>query len=681
VILVSGRPIRVYGVPVIERHSPAAIDEGALLRGALQVLELIATGAPLRETLDELCRTIDALCGRISMVYLLSPDEDRMSFAAGPKVPAPFREGLRSFVPTPTTTGACGAAVHRREAVIVPDTLTSPLYEQWRAVIRASGIRSVWSTPFCAEDGRVLGTFALADTEPGVPSECFRVLVTRATHLASIAVERHRTDARLRESEIRFSRAFYANPTAMTIAGFADGRFRYVNDAFVSMFGHSRTEALGQTALGLGLYANPADRASVLDRLMNRDALELDVKGRTKSGRTLDLVLSAQRIELLGEEMVLGITTDVTDRNRAQENLRHSEELLRLVLNAIPVGVAVVDPAGDVILCNPAVERIWGGPVVSSGPERYRLSKGWWHDTGRQIEPDEWASVRARRDGETSLNEVIDIEAFDGVRKIIHNSSVPIRDVNHAIVGAVIVNEDVTHRKMAERDLEVSMKQMQVLATRLMHAQDDERRRIAQMLHETTAQDLAALKMMLARVQRTSKHLSESERAVLDEAARLAEHSMSDVRTLSYLLHPPFLDENGLLSAIRWYAEGFTRRSGIQIDLDLPPSIERLPQVVETTLFRIIQEALINIHRHANSTTARIVVRPTDDRLVLEIQDRGTGMSADFLARLVDGSGALGVGIAGMRERLKQLGSRLEIDSDDRGTTVRAVVPLPAAAP
>jgi signal transduction histidine kinase len=219
---------------------------------------------------------------------------------------------------------------------------------------------------------------------------------------------------------------------------------------------------------------------------------------------------------------------------------------------------------------------------------------------------------------------------------------------------------------------------MRALATRLIRAQDDERRRIAQMLHETTAQDLAALKMLLARLGRTSVALSDADRALLVESADLAERSMRGIRTLSYLLHPPFLDESGLLSAVRWYAKGFADRSGISVELDLPAAFERLPQDVETTLFRVVQEALINIHRHAESATARIRLTAAADHLTLEIADRGRGMSADLLSRVTTGVGAPGIGIAGMRERLEQLGGRLELESSDRGTTTRAVVPVGA---
>jgi signal transduction histidine kinase len=214
-----------------------------------------------------------------------------------------------------------------------------------------------------------------------------------------------------------------------------------------------------------------------------------------------------------------------------------------------------------------------------------------------------------------------------------------------------------------------------------MNAQDDERRNIAQMLHETTAQDLAALKMHLARLTRTATGLSDADRAALAESIDLAERSMTGIRTLSYLLHPPFLDEAGLLSALRWYAAGFAKRSGVTIDLDLPPTFDRLPRDVETALFRVVQEALINIHHHAESSTASIRLRIDDARLTLDIEDHGRGMPQAVIAQLPTGGGALGVGVVSMRERLQQLGGTLDIESSGRGTTIRAHVPLHPEAP
>jgi signal transduction histidine kinase len=334
-----------------------------------------------------------------------------------------------------------------------------------------------------------------------------------------------------------------------------------------------------------------------------------------------------------------------------------------------------MDRTGDIILSNPASQRIWSG-LIRSGVERYAGSKAWWRATGKRLAPEDWASVRAVTKGETSVNEVLEIEAFDGDRKIIQNTAVPIRDTNDRITGAVVINEDISTREAAESELNDSYTQMRMLSGRLMRAQDDERRRIAQMLHETTAQDLAALKMLLSRLHRTSDRLSDSERTALTESMSLAEQSMTAIRTLSYLLHPPFLDEMGLLAALRWYAAGFAERSGIKVDLELPESFERLPLDTETALFRIVQESLINIHRHAESKTARICLRRDTETLVLEIEDHGRGIPHASLNEIMSGGGVAGVGIAGMAERTEELGGHLEIKSDDHGTTVRARLPL-----
>jgi len=483
----------------------------------------------------------------------------------------------------------------------------------------------------------------------------------------------------LRESEARFREIAENIREVFWVFDLVEGRVTFVSPMYEELFGRSCAS----------LYANSSSYQDAIhgdDRprveaaaLRSRHAgvpfdqryriIRPDGSMRWIRARSFPVSEPAGPIKRL-----VGVAEDITDRQHAEEELRRSECLLRLVLDALPVGVAVMDRSGDIILSNPASERIWSGSI-RSGRERYAESRAWWHATGTPLSAGEWASVRALVNGEASVNEVLEIEAFDGTRKIIQNSAVPIRDSNEHVTGAVVVNEDISARKTAEHELSDSYNQLRTLTGRLMRAQEDERRRIAQLLHETTAQNLAGLKMHLARLQRTGQW-SDTDRDALTESLSLVDQSITEIRTLSYLLYPPFLDEMGLLSALRWYVAGFAERSGITVDLELPERFERLPLDTETALFRIVQESLINIHRHAGSETARILLHRDADTLVLEIEDRGHGIPTASLAHILRREGVAGVGIAGMSERIAALGGRLEITSSDRGTTVRGRLPL-----
>jgi signal transduction histidine kinase len=187
--------------------------------------------------------------------------------------------------------------------------------------------------------------------------------------------------------------------------------------------------------------------------------------------------------------------------------------------------------------------------------------------------------------------------------------------------------------------------------------------------------------MNLALVKGSAFTLEETPRRTLEESYAMAEHCLRDVRTITYLLHPPLLDECGLASALRWYADGFAQRSGIQVHLDLPLEFGRLTQEEEMALFRIVQESLTNVHRHSGSPTAGIRLVRDASVVTLEIMDAGRGIPEDVLSGSSGTITSVGVGIMGMQERMRQLGGALGIEGGNRGTTVRAVLTLgPAAA-
>jgi two-component system, NarL family, sensor kinase len=220
---------------------------------------------------------------------------------------------------------------------------------------------------------------------------------------------------------------------------------------------------------------------------------------------------------------------------------------------------------------------------------------------------------------------------------------------------------------------------LQNLSQRLLKVQDDERRRVARDLHDSTGQTLTALKMSVAALEENLKH-NQCTSDALSEIAALADQALQEIRTTSYLLHPPLLDEAGFNSAAQWYVDGFGKRSGIKVMLDLAAKRERLPVTIETALFRVLQESLTNVHRHSGALEVSIRFQYQAETVVLEIRDRGRGIPTELLNRLREASSETGVGLAGMRERLNELNGKLEIESDAHGTILRAVVPIPVMA-
>lgn len=213
------------------------------------------------------------------------------------------------------------------------------------------------------------------------------------------------------------------------------------------------------------------------------------------------------------------------------------------------------------------------------------------------------------------------------------------------------------------------------LSGRLLEMQDEERRRIARDLHDTTGQNLGALSINLSMILTTCT-LDVHARETLEECIALTDSSIREIRTLSYLLHPPLLDELGLVSALRAYSEGYAERTGLEIGLDLPDGMPRLPQAIEIALFRIVQEGLTNIHRHSGSSTAILRLKYQRKKVELEVSDHGRGLPPGTLEGEMTSASRIGVGIAGMRERARQLGGRLTIGSSEAGTTLHVVLPL-----
>lgn len=232
--------------------------------------------------------------------------------------------------------------------------------------------------------------------------------------------------------------------------------------------------------------------------------------------------------------------------------------------------------------------------------------------------------------------------------------------------------EETLRRTQSELEnlVEQRTSALRQLTSRLLSLQDTERRRIARELHDSLGQYLVGLKLNIDMLR-----LTPESQQMWSEAEQLMQKCMSEVRTLSYLLHPPTMDAAGFVSAARWYLEGFGQRSGISVNLDTPENLDRLPDGVELAMFRVLQEALTNVHRHSEATAANVSIREDAGQVILEIKDNGRGIPENLLALFHSGA-ATGVGLAGIRERAWELGGKLHIESSNRGTLVRVSIPV-----
>jgi two-component system CheB/CheR fusion protein len=220
--------------------------------------------------------------------------------------------------------------------------------------------------------------------------------------------------------------------------------------------------------------------------------------------------------------------------------------------------------------------------------------------------------------------------------------------------------EDATERKNAERA-------MRALPAQLVQSQEEERRRIARDLHDSTGQTMAALILNLNVLEGEASHMGEQCRTALSDSINLASEVSGELRNISYVLHPPALDEMGLEGALRWYVDNFVKRTGLEVSLVMPHRLPFLPEPARLTAFRLVQEALTNTHRHSGSKTAKVVVAQSDSAITLEVADQGSGIAPGH---------SLGLGLLGMRERVAQLGGRVDITSGDGGTCVKAILPI-----
>jgi len=446
-----------------------------------------------------------------------------------------------------------------------------------------------------------------------------------------------------------------------------DGIITSWNSGAVRIFGYSPEEAVGQS-ITIIIPPDLRDQETrILSRIRGGERIEhFETIRMNKANERFNVSLTISPVRdshgrIIGASK---IARDITERKRVEAALRESQTQLALALESSKTAMFDWDIVVQRGSWNPQMAAIYG-----------------YNPAGRYITAEEWRNLFHPDDNARLAEEAEKVykehDQFqfeyrtlrpDGdVRWILSHGRI-VRDADGTAIRMIGTHTDITERKQFEE-----AEKARELTGKLLQAQDAERRRIARELHDSAGQIVAALQMNLIPMESDAAKLDPKFAKGVHDALDLIQQLSSELRTVSYLLHPPLLDEAGLASALRWYIEGFAERSKIDVHVEIDPELGRLSQDMELALFRVIQESLTNIHRHSGSKRAEIRVLGARGEVLVEVSDHGRGMPSAS-----NGSPHFryGVGIQGMRERVRQLNGRFEIKSQGNGTTVIARLPL-----
>lgn len=523
--------------------------------------------------------------------------------------------------------------------------------------------------------------------------------VIGASKVARDISQQSRIERALRESEERFRAIVETTPECVKLID-PNGVLLHMNSSGLQMIGAASREAV----VGKSVYDLIAPEHRDKFREFNqricsgeRGTLEFDIIGLKGNRRHME-THAAPLHNPDGTVVHLGVTRDVTERKHAEETLRQHRERFDLVNQSAQVGFWFCDlPFNKLIWDDRVKEHFWLAPDAEVTIDTFyaRLRPDDREPTSKAIEEsiandvpcdieyrvigpqgqERW--IRAM--GKAFYDEAGTAVRFDGITLDVTDRK--LAEENYRKLTETLEAEvHMRTRELEERNVDVlrQTEQLRELSRRLMQTQDEERRHMARELHDSAGQTLTILGMNLAQLVQKAGRKSPELAADAEKTQELVQQLHREIRTTSYLLHPPLLDEAGLPSALSWYIQGLSERSNLGIQLHISEQFERLPRDLELAIFRIVQECLTNVHRHSSNKTASIRITREADIITVEVEDKGKGMSSERLLEIQ--SKGSGVGIRGMRERLRQFGGNLNIFSDASGTRILVMVPVPAAA-
>lgn len=520
---------------------------------------------------------------------------------------------------------------------------------------------------------------------------CVRDSDRKVKHFISIVED---VTGRLDADEIRFRlAAIVESSDDAIISKDLDGVITTWNAGAQRIFGYAPEDIIGRNTMTIIPPELQEEETRVLQRLRCGERIDhFETSGIAKNGSRLNISLTVSPVKDSRGKVIgaSAIARDITERRRAEEmgfkiasTLEESEKRLRAAFSQTYSVLLLLSTDGTVLEANRAA--LEGMGFTRDQVIGRKSWEPWWSALPNEVEILKASVARAAR-GEV-VREECSYCTSNGTVRFADRTLAPVRDENGVVVLIVASGLDITEQKelldkleqrvqVRTQELEQKNAELRKLSARLLQIQDEERRRIARELHDSVGQLLAAISMNVSNVSKEKAKLSTSAASAVSENMNLVEQVSNEIRTLSHLLHPPLLDEIGLLSALKWYIEGFSERSKIKVTADIPSDLGRLPRDVELSLFRIVQECLTNIHRHSGSLTAFVRLARYRQEVTLEVKDEGRGFSPNRESIVFGGETTPGVGLRGMRERVRQLGGQFEITSNGTGTLVLAKLPL-----
>jgi two-component system sensor histidine kinase UhpB len=672
---------RKHALEVTQRQLLEALDDrlqaeaerrnaDTLLRGERTLFAMMANRAPLADTLAACCRLVERVCpGTRGAILLRDPHADVLRPGAAPSLSPAFLAALDGL-PIGPASGCCGTAAFRKAPVVVADIASDPLWTSFAGLAVAHGLRACWSYPMLAQHGGVAGTLAVYRLEPGTPTDADVALIERVRDLAAIAIDLSDVERALRLTQFAVDHVadqiFLIDPT---------GRFLDVNPAACRRLGYTREELLGMTVADIDPEVPESAWPASWAEVRRRSQWRFETSHRSKSGEVYPVELTANFVDHEGAQYSYAIVRDVSEWKRNLAALAASEERLRLATEAGRMGTWEWDARSKDFRHSPNLRLLFGLPSddASVGP---RTFSGMIHaDHTSQARDAVHALFAGTAQGALETR----IVWPDGSTHWIECSALVHRDAEGRPARLVGIVTDIDHRKHAEREREELLAEVRAangrltqLSRQLMEVQEAERRDLSRDLHDEIGQCIAAVKINLDLLCRRFPAI-ESEVPVADTRA-LLDYIQRHVSRLCLDLRPSLLDDLGLSAALRWYVHRQAERCEWQVHYDAD-ELPKLPERAQDVCFRIAQEAITNVMRHARARAVTVELRHADETLRLRVMDDGVGFDPDApVSRPWTGGG---LGLLGMRERARSVGGEIVVARRaGGGTVVEAEIPV-----